>query len=347
MAMAGGVALRVPEKTGYFYEEGGVVSPDGHCRSFDASANGTVFGSGVGIVVLKRLADAVKDRDNIDALIKGSAINNDGALKIGFTAPSAEGQAQVIAEALDIAGVDPETVSYIEAHGTATSLGDPIEIAALTQAFRAGTRKKIFCAIGSVKSNIGHASAAAGVAGIIKTTLALKHKLLPPSLHFEKPNPKIDFANSPFYVNTKLAEWKSAGTPRRAGVSSFGVGGTNAHAIMEEAPAVEASGPSRPWQLILLSAKSGTALEAATTNLAEHLKQHADIELGDVAFTLQVGRKRFNHRRALVCRDLDDVVQTIESEDPKRIATAAREMSDGTSGIHVSRTGFPICQHGP
>ncbi len=272
MAMAGGVALRVPEKTGYFYEEGGVVSPDGHCRSFDASANGTVFGSGVGIVVLKRLADAVKDGDNIDAVIKGSAINNDGALKIGFTAPSAEGQAQVIAEALDIAGVDPETVTYIEAHGTATSLGDPIEIAALTQAFRAGTRKKIFCAIGSVKSNIGHASAAAGVAGIIKTTLALKHKLLPPSLHFEQPNPKIDFVNSPFYVNTKLAEWKSAAAPRRAGVSSFGVGGTNAHAIMEEAPAVEASGPSRPWQLILLSAKSGTALEAATTNLAEHLK---------------------------------------------------------------------------
>ena len=333
MAMAGGVALRVPEKTGYFYEEGGVVSPDGHCRSFDASANGTVFGSGVGIVVLKRLADAVKDRDNIDALIKGSAINNDGALKIGFTAPSAEGQAQVIAEALDIAGVDPETVSYIEAHGTATSLGDPIEIAALTQAFRAGTRKKIFCAIGSVKSNIGHASAAAGVAGIIKTTLALKHKLLPPSLHFEQPNPKIDFANSPFYVNTKLSEWTSAATPRRAGVSSFGVGGTNAHAIMEEAPAVEASGPSRPWQLILLSAKSGTALEAATTNLADHLRQHHDTNLGDVAFTLQVGRKPFNHRRALVCRDLADVVQTIESRDPKRISTWASEMSDGTAAF--------------
>ena len=333
MAIAGGVALRVPEKTGYFYEEGSVLSPDGHCRSFDARANGTVFGGGVGLVVLKRLADAVKDRDHIDAIIKGSAINNDGALKIGFTAPSAEGQAQVIAEALDIASVDPETVSYIEAHGTATSLGDPIEIAALTQAFRAGTRKKIFCAIGSVKSNIGHASAAAGVAGIIKTTLALKHKLLPPSLHFEQANPKIDFANSPFYVNTKLSEWKSAATPRRAGVSSFGVGGTNAHAILEEAPAVEASGPSRPWQLILLSAKSATALEAATTNLADHLKQHADIDLGDVAFTLQVGRKSFNHRRALVCQDLADVVQTIESRDPTRIATWASEMSDGTAAF--------------
>ena len=217
MAMAGGVALRVPEKTGYFYEEGGVVSPDGHCRSFDARANGTVFGSGVGIVVLKRLADAVKDRDNIDALIKGSAINNDGALKIGFTAPSAEGQAQVIAEALDIAGVDPETVTYIEAHGTATSLGDPIEIAALTQAFRAGTQKKIFCAIGSVKSNIGHASAAAGVAGIIKTTLALKHKLLPPSLHFEQAQSQDRFRKQPLLCQYQAFGMEERGhaAPRR------------------------------------------------------------------------------------------------------------------------------------
>ncbi len=333
MAMAGGVALRVPEKNGYLHQAGGVVSPDGHCRTFDARAQGTVFGSGVGIVVLKRLPDAIRDRDNIDAVIKGSAINNDGALKVGFTAPSAEGQAQVIAEALDIAGVEPETVTYIEAHGTATPLGDPIEIAALTQAFRAGTQKKNFCAIGSVKSNIGHPSAAAGVAGIIKTTLALKHKMLPPTLHFEQPNPKIDFANSPFYVNTKLSAWKSEGTPRRAGVSSFGIGGTNAHAIIEEAPTVEASGPSRPWQLILLSAKTGTALETATANLAEHLKQHPDINLADVAFTLQVGRKPLNHRRALVCRDPADAVQTIESSDPKRISTWDRELSDGTTAF--------------
>jgi acyl transferase domain-containing protein len=333
MAMAGGVALRVPEKTGYLHQAGGVVSADGHCRTFDARAQGTVFGSGVGIVVLKRLTDAIRDRDSIDAVIRGSAINNDGALKIGFAAPSAEGQAQVIAEALDIAGVDSETVTYIEAHGTATSLGDPIEIAALTQAFCAGTQKKNFCAIGSVKSNIGHASAAAGVAGIIKTTLALKNKMLPPTLHFEQPNPKIDFANSPFYVNTKLSAWQSEGAPRRAAVSSFGIGGTNAHAIIEESPAVETSGPSRPWQLILLSAKTNTALETATANLAEHVKQHSDLELADVAFTFQVGRKRFNHRRALVCRDPADLVQTIESQDPKRILTLDRDLSDGTTAF--------------
>ena len=333
MALAGGVALRIPEKTGYLYQEGDVVSPDGHCRSFDARAQGTVFGSGVGIVVLKRLRDALKDRDNIDAVIKGSAINNDGALKIGFTAPSAEGQAQVIAEALDIAGVDPETVAHIEAHGTATPLGDPIEVAALTQAFRARTQKKNFCAIGSVKSNIGHASAAAGVAGVIKTVLALKHMLLPPTLHFEQSNPKIDFANSPFYVITKLSEWRRADTRRRAGVSSFGIGGTNAHAVIEEAPATEASGPSRPWQLLLVSAKTGTALETATTNLAEHLKQHPEINLADAAFTLQVGRKAFNHRRALVCRDLADAMQALESADPRRALTRDRDLSDGTTAF--------------
>jgi acyl transferase domain-containing protein/acyl carrier protein len=330
MALAGGVALRLPEKSGYLYQEGNVASPDGHCRSFDARAQGTVFGNGVGIVVLKRLADAIKDRDNIEAVIKGSAINNDGALKIGFTAPSAEGQAWVIAEALDIAGVDPETVTYVEAHGTATPLGDPIEVIALTRAFSAGTQKKNFCAVGSVKSNIGHASAAAGVAGVIKTTLALKHKLLPPSLHFERPNPNIDFANSPFYVNTRLSDWKSTGAPRRAGISAFGIGGTNAHVVIEEAPAVEASGSSRPWQLLLLSAKTGTALETVTTHLAEYLKQHPDVNLADVAFTLQVGRKVFNHRRALVCTDLADAIQTLERADPKKILTWDRELKDGT-----------------
>jgi acyl transferase domain-containing protein len=330
MALAGGVALRLPEKSGYLYQEGNVVSPDGHCRSFDARAQGTVFGNGVGIVVLKRLADAIKDRDHIEAVIKGSAINNDGALKIGFAAPSAEGQAWVIAEALDIAGVDPETVTYVEAHGTATPLGDPIEVTALTRAFSAGTQKKNFCAIGSAKSNIGHASAAAGVAGVIKTTLALKHKLLPPSLHFERPNPNIDFANSPFYVNTKLSDWKSTGVPRRAGVSAFGIGGTNAHVVIEEAPAVEASGPSRPWQLLLLSAKTEPALEIATTDLAEYLEQQPDVNLADVAFTLQVGRKEFNHRRVLVCQDLTDAVRTLESTDSKRILTWDQEIKDRT-----------------
>ena len=236
VALAGGVTLGIPQKIGYLYQEGMILSPDGHCRTFDAKAQGTIAGSGAGIVVLKRLKDAIADRDQIHAIIKGSAINNDGAMKVGFTAPSVSGQAAVIGEAQAIAGVDAETISYIEAHGTATPIGDPIEIAALTQAFSQSTDKKGFCAIGSLKTNLGHLDTAAGVAGLIKTVLALQNKMLPPSLHFETPNPKIDFANSPFYVNTTLKEWITNNTPRRAGVSSFGIGGTNAHVIVEEAP---------------------------------------------------------------------------------------------------------------
>ena len=236
MALAGGVSIRVPQKTGYLYQEGGILSPDGHCHAFDATAKGTIIGNGVGVVVLKRLADALADGDCIHAVIKGSAINNDGSLKVGYTAPSVDGQAEVIAEAQALAGIEPETVSYIEAHGTGTSLGDPIEIAALTKVFRASTQKKGFCAIGSVKTNVGHLDTAAGVTSLIKTILALKHKQIPPSLHFKEPNPQIDFAKSPFYVNTTLSEWKTNGAPRRAGVSSFGIGGTNAHVILEEAP---------------------------------------------------------------------------------------------------------------
>ncbi|WP_071592438.1 type I polyketide synthase [Kamptonema formosum] len=239
MALAGGVSIGVNQKTGYFYKEGMILSPDGHCRAFDAKAQGTVSGSGVGIVLLKRLEEAIADGDYIHAVIKGCALNNDGAFKIGYTAPSIDGQAQAIADALALAEVHPETISYVEAHGTGTPLGDPIEIAALTQAFSAETKKKGFCAIGSVKTNIGHLDAAAGVTGLIKTVQALKHQLIPPSLHFEQPNPKIDFANSPFYVNTKLSEWKVGKTPRRAGVSSFGIGGTNAHVVLEEAPNLE------------------------------------------------------------------------------------------------------------
>ncbi|RMF30773.1 MAG: polyketide synthase, partial [Chloroflexi bacterium] len=224
IALAGGVSVDVPQKRGYLYLEGGISSPDGHCRAFDARAQGTVGGNGVGIVVLKRLEDALADGDTIHAVIKGSAINNDGSLKVGYTAPSVEGQAEVIATAQALAGVDPETITYIEAHGTGTALGDPIEIAALTQVFRAGTQARGFCAIGSVKTNIGHLDAAAGVAGLIKTVLALKHRMIPPSLNFERPNPQIDFEHSPFYVNTRLREWEppAEGIPRRAGVSSFG-----------------------------------------------------------------------------------------------------------------------------
>ncbi|GAB1537440.1 hypothetical protein NUACC21_00820 [Scytonema sp. NUACC21] len=225
MALAGGVTINATRKAGYMYTEGGILSPDGHCRAFDAKAQGSVGGEGVGIVVLKRLEDALLHRDTIHAVIKGSAINNDGSFKVSYTAPRIDTQAKVIRTAQVVAEVEPETITYVEAHGTGTALGDPIEIAALTQAFRSSTQNKGFCAIGSVKTNIGHLDTAAGVTGLIKTVLALKHKQIPPSLHFEQPNPEIDFANSPFYVNTKLSKWETNGTPRRAGVSSVGLGG--------------------------------------------------------------------------------------------------------------------------
>ncbi|MHC5763842.1 type I polyketide synthase, partial [Nostoc sp.] len=282
-------------------------------------------GSGVGIVVLKRLEDALADGDCIHAVIKGSAINNDGALKVSYTAPRIDTQAKVIQMAQTIAEVDPETITYIEAHGTGTSLGDPIEIAALTQAFRAGTQKKGFCAIGSVKTNIGHLDTTAGVTGLIKTVLALKHKQIPPSLHFQQPNPQIDFDNSPFYVNTTHSEWKTNGTPRRAGVSSFGIGGTNAHAILEEAPPIQPSSPSRPWQLLLLSAKTESALETATKNLVTHLKQHPELNLANAAYTLQVGRRGFEHRRMFLCQNLDDAVTVLENLDLQRTFTNLQE----------------------
>ncbi|MEL7406748.1 MAG: type I polyketide synthase, partial [Cyanobacteria bacterium J06558_2] len=319
-ALAGGVSItQVPQKTGYLYQEGGINSPDGHCRAFDAQAQGTIFGSGLGVVVLKRLEDAIADGDCIHAVIKASAINNDGALKVGYTAPSVDGQREVILEALALAGVEPESINYVEAHGTGTPLGDPIEITALTQAFQNSTDQKGFCAIGSVKTNIGHLDAAAGITGLIKTVLALKNKQIPPSLHFKEPNPEIDFANSPFYVNTKLSEWKTNGTPRRAGVSSFGIGGTNAHVILEEAPAIQASSLSRPYQLLLLSAKTSTALDTATAQLHHHLEQNPDTHLPDVAYTLQVGRRNFDYRRVVICQDLDDAVTSLGSQNPQAI----------------------------
>jgi acyl transferase domain-containing protein/acyl carrier protein len=321
LALAGSVAIHATRKQGYLYKEGGINSPDGYCRAFDAKAQGTVGGEGVGIVVLKRLEDALQDKDTIHAIIKGSAINNDGANKVSYTAPRIEGQAQVIRTAQIVAEVEPETITYIEAHGTGTSLGDPIEIAALTQAFQASTQKKGFCAVASVKTNIGHLDAAAGVAGLIKTVLALKHKQIPPSLHFEKPNPQIDFDNSPFYVNTILKDWEVNGIPRRAGVSSFGIGGTNAHIILEEAPALEVSSHSRPWQLLLLSAKTATALETTTANLATHLQQKSNLNLADVAHTLQVGRKAFDHRRLLVCQNLEQAAQSLTSANHPGVLT--------------------------
>ncbi|HEX5884729.1 MAG TPA: type I polyketide synthase, partial [Pyrinomonadaceae bacterium] len=326
IALAGGVTITVPLKNGYTYLEGGIYSPDGHCRAFDENAQGTVEGNGVAVVTLKRLSDAIADRDTIHAVIKGSAVNNDGSLKVGYTAPSVNGQSEVIAEAHAMSGVDPETITYVETHGTGTSLGDPVEIQALTQAFRHSTEAKRFCGIGSVKTNIGHLDAAAGVAGLIKTVLALEHRELPPTLNFDKENPRIDFANSPFYVNSKLSEWQTTnGNPRRAGVSSFGIGGTNAHVVIEEAPEFVPSKSKRNWHLLPLSARTTTALDAATANLHAYLKGHPDLDVSDVAYTLQAGRKKLNHRRVVVCRDTEDAVRALETLDARRVFTSLHE----------------------
>jgi acyl transferase domain-containing protein/acyl carrier protein len=322
IALAGGVSITNWKKTGYLYQEGMILSPDGHCRAFDAEAKGTVSGEGVGIVVLKRLVEALEDRDHIHAVIKGTAVNNDGSRKIGYTAPSIPGQADVIREALHVADVEPESITYVETHGTGTPVGDPIEIEALKTAFK--TDKKRFCRIGSVKTNIGHLDAAAGIAGLIKTILALKHKTIPPSLHFQVPNSKIDFENSPFYVNTSLTPWQAQDWPLRAGVSSFGIGGTNVHVVLEETwsqgrGGVSPPSPSRHQQLILLSAKNQSALDMMTENFTEYLKKNPGISLADAAYTLQVGRRAFNHRRMLVCSAVDEVIEALSSADSRKV----------------------------
>lgn len=314
MALAGGVAIKEPQTAGYLYQEGGILSPDGSCRAFDAGGQGTVVGNGAGVVLLKRLDEALADGDRIYAVIRGSAINNDGSQKVGYTAPSVERQAAVIQEALAVSGVEAETISYVEAHGTGTPLGDPIELAALTQAFRAfGAEQTGFCAIGSVKTNIGHLDAAAGVAGLIKTVLSLQHRALPPTLHVAEPNPQIDFASSPFYLNTSLRAWD--GVPaRRAGVSSFGLGGTNAHLILEEAPQQEPSDRMNEQNLLVLSAKTETALSAAAEQLADYLAERKAINLSDVAYTLQVGRTLHPHRLAVVCGNVEDAVVKLREQ---------------------------------
>ena len=314
MVLVGGVTVHLPQKIGHLYEEGSAYSPDRHCRPFEATQSGLIDGNGMAAVVLKRLEDALADGDHIYAVIKGTAINNDGSLKVGYSAPSINGQAEVIVEAQTIAGVHPETISYVEAHGTSTPLGDPIEVAALTQAFRVGTDKKGFCGIGSVKSNIGHVDKAAGLAGLIKTTLALKYEKIPPSLHFEQPNPKLNLAQSPFYVVQHLQDWpRNRHAPRRAGISSFGVGGTNAHAVIEEAPLREPSSASRPLQLLMLSAKSQAALDAAADNLANFLEQQSNLSLADVCYTLQHGRRAFAYRRSIACRGVADAVTALRA----------------------------------
>lgn len=332
MALAGGVSVTLPQNRGYLYQEGGISSPDGHCRTFDERAAGTVFSNGVGIVTLRRLGDAVQDGDTIYAVIKGVGLNNDGASKVSFTAPSVDGHAEVIAMAHALAEIDPQTISYVEAHGTATPLGDPVEIAGLTQAFRAGGASgRGYCAIGSVKSNIGHLDAAAGVAGLIKTALALHHKTLPPSLHFTAPNPKLELQDSPFEVVSSLRPWQSPeGVPRRAGVSSFGVGGTNAHVVLEEAPVVTAEPAHDSDELILLSARSASALDSATSRLRDHLLKHPATRLADVAFTLHTGRRRFPYRRALVARGTDEAIALLGTLDRERALTASSSLEDAT-----------------
>jgi acyl transferase domain-containing protein len=325
VALAGGISITVPQKNGYFYQPDGIGSPDGRCRPFDAAARGTVAGNGVGIVVLRRLSEALADGDCIHAVVKGSAVNNDGSMKVGYTAPSVEGQAAAISEALTMAGVTADSISYVEAHGTGTILGDPVEVAALKQVFGAHTHKKGFCALGSVKANIGHLDAAAGVTGLIKAVLALKNRMLPPNIHLDQPNPELGLGESAFYLNTELKEWERGATPRRAGVSSFGIGGTNAHVVVEEAPAGKDSGASRPWQLLLLSARTETALEKSNAELAEHLRRHDGLNLADVAYTLQVGRRVFGSRQMAVCRDLADAADVLETRDAKRLARATHE----------------------
>jgi acyl transferase domain-containing protein len=324
LALAGGVTIEIPHARGYVFEEGEILSPDGHCRAFDHRSAGTVFGSGAGMVVLRRLEDALEAGDHIYAVIKGSAVNNDGSGKVGYLAPSVEGQAAAIAEALAVADVEAGTIGYVECHGTGTAVGDPIEIAALTEAFRESTDKKAYCGIGSVKTNIGHLDTAAGVASLIKAALVLKHKKLPPSLNFEQPNPHIDFASTPFVVNHKLRDFPVTvpGKRRRATVNSLGVGGTNAHVVLEEAPprpAPEARAPAP--ELLVLSGRSRGALDGASKKLAAHLRANPNVALPDMAFTLATGRAPFSERRVLVARSREHAIEQLEALDPRKVFT--------------------------
>ncbi len=321
-ALAGGVSVSYPQREGYLFQEGGIGSPDGHCRPFDAAAQGTVFSNGVGVVLLRRLDDALADGHTIYAVIRGAATNNDGAAKVSFAAPSVDGQAEVIAMAHAVADVSPGSIAYVETHGTGTLLGDPIEVAALTKAFRAGGATGVgYCALGSVKSHVGHLDSAAGVAGLIVAAHAVRDGQLPPVRHFQTPNPKCHFAASPFMVASAARPWPSAASPRRAGVSSFGIGGTNAHVVIEEPPArPPRSEPRASSALLVWSAKSAAALQQATTNLAAHLVSHQHVPLSDLAHTLRIGRQGFAHRRTLVCRDHTDAVAALTSGDSLRIA---------------------------
>ncbi len=324
MALAGGISMATNKKNGYMYEEGLIHAIDGHCRAFDAASSGTVASEGVGVVVLKRLTEAINDGDHIYAVIKGTAINNDGNRKVGYTAPSVEGQADCIRKAHAFAKVDPATISYVEAHGTGTRLGDPIEIEALNIAFNKNTEQK--CAIGSVKTNIGHADTAAGVAGLIKAVLSLKYKTLPATLHFKEPNPEIDFAGGPFYVNAALTPWERKGDgPLRAGVSSFGIGGTNVHAVLEEAPAREEGSAGKPYQLLTLSAKTEGALLRYMEKLKNFTEQNPDISIADIAYTLQTGRKSFTRRRAITFSNREELLAALDPGNLKEQVTKVKD----------------------
>ncbi len=343
MVLAGGVSLNGDPASGYIYEEGSIVSRDGHCRTFDAQASGTVFGNGVGMVVLKRLDRAIAEGDTIHAVIRGSAINNDGAVKAGFLAPSVQGQVESITAALERSGVHPDSIGFVEAHGTATLVGDPIEVSALSKAFSLWTERQQYCALGSVKANFGHLDRAAGVAGLMKTILAVKEGVIPPTVNYAVPNPKIDFAHSPFFVATKLAGWGREGQPRRALVASLGVGGPNAPAVIEQPPAAVPSGPSRAAQLFVLSARTPESLAAAVEKLSRHLQDHPALPFADAAHTLAVGRKGFAHRRAVVGRDAADIIRLLAAD--KAATVPGRRQAAG--GLPLPGPGRAAREHGP
>ncbi|MCW3465925.1 type I polyketide synthase [Chitinophaga nivalis] len=332
IAVAGGVNIVTQQQAGYFFQEGMINAADGHCRTFDKDATGTVLGEGAGAVVLKRLADAINDGDHIYAVIKGSAVNTDGARKIGFTAPSVEGQAECIRKALRFSKVEPETISYVEAHGTATPLGDPIEIAALNIAFSKAISHR--CAIGSVKTNMGHLDTAAGIAGLIKTALSLRFRKIPASLHYNEPNPEIDFASGPFYVNAQLADWTPQGdTPLRAGVSSFGIGGVNAHVILEEAPpqtpVADEAQSSPAINILTLSAKTKNSLDRYTESLKRFIQQDPAVNPTDIAYTLQTSRKHFEYRRAIAFTHPETLMDTLQTDE---VSPVVRRL-DGTPDV--------------
>lgn len=337
MALAGGVTIELPHRVGYMYEEGEIQSPDGHCRAFDEKSKGTVFGSGAVQVVLKRMEDAINDGDTIHAVIKGSAVNNDGSSKVGYLAPSVDGQAAAITEALIVADVEADTITYVETHGTGTPVGDPIEVTALNQAYRTQTSKSDYCAIGSVKTNIGHLDTAAGGAGVIKIVQSMKHKQLPASLHFTKPNPALDFEDSPFYVNGSLQDWNVEGHKRRAAINSLGVGGTNAHVILEEAPELPATQAYHGYHLFCMSARTGSALDNVTQNLETFFTNHSETNLSDAAYTLKVGRHAQLSRRIFVANSVEDLKLALSGEDNNRLIS--QKSNENKQSIYFMFTG--------